>query len=171
MFASHYLAASNDANINRLCYKQSPICSCSAHEYGRALARPVTVRSVGFRISEMRSRRGIFSSPAKAETAGPSVVQAIAEAANDSTRSGEERNIASDAVQQLGLRSITPSDNTFVLSSSSRNQVSMESSKLRGGVFTYYLVRGLSGEASLRKDGSIRPSELGLFVSRSIRRS
>jgi hypothetical protein len=26
--------------------------------------RPVTVRSVGFRISEMRSRRGIFSSPA-----------------------------------------------------------------------------------------------------------
>jgi hypothetical protein len=69
VFASHYVAASNDANINRWCYKQSPICSCSAHEYGRALARPVTVRSVGFRISEMRSRRGIFSSPAKAETA------------------------------------------------------------------------------------------------------
>jgi uncharacterized caspase-like protein len=95
-------------------------------------------------------------------------VQAIAEAANDSTRSGEERNIASDAVQQLGLRSITPSDNTFVLSSSSRNQVSMESSKLRGGVFTYYLVRGLSGEASLRKDGSIRPSELGLFFVKQV---
>jgi uncharacterized caspase-like protein len=36
-----------------------------------------------------------------------------------------------------------------VLSSSSRNQVSMESSKLRGGVFTYYLVRGLSGSLAL----------------------
>jgi hypothetical protein len=44
----------------------------------------------------------------------------------------------------------------------------MESSKLRGGVFTYYLVRGLSGEASLRKDGSIRPSELGLFFVKQV---
>jgi hypothetical protein len=38
----------NDAGINRRCYKENPIlCSCSAHEYGRALARPVTVRSAG----------------------------------------------------------------------------------------------------------------------------
>jgi hypothetical protein len=76
------------------------VCRTVVGLCGRALARPVTVRSVGFRISEMRSRRGIFSSPAKAETAGPSVVQAIAEAANDSTRSGEERVAFDNAKRQ-----------------------------------------------------------------------
>jgi hypothetical protein len=42
------LADSLRSGINRRCYNENPIlCSCSAHEYGRALARPVTVRSVG----------------------------------------------------------------------------------------------------------------------------
>jgi hypothetical protein len=46
--ASHCVAATNDAGINRRCYNENPIlCSCSAHEYGSALARPVTVRSGG----------------------------------------------------------------------------------------------------------------------------
>lgn len=46
--ASHCVAATNDAGIYRRCYNENPIlCSCSAHEYGSALATPVTVRSVG----------------------------------------------------------------------------------------------------------------------------
>jgi Caspase domain len=100
--------------------------------------------------------------------AGPSVVQAIAEAAKDTSRSSEERDIATSAVQQLGLRSIAPGT-TFVLSASDRSQPAMESPKLKGGVFTHYLIRGLSGDADLRKDGSIRLSALGLFVARSVR--
>jgi hypothetical protein len=36
------------SGINRRCYNENPIlCSSSAHEYGRALPRPVTVRAVG----------------------------------------------------------------------------------------------------------------------------
>ena len=112
-------------------------------------------------------RKTALEQAATLSGAGPSVVQAIAEAAKDSRRSSEEREIATSAVQQLGLRSIAPG-NTFVLSATSRLQNSMESSELGGGVFTYYLIRGLSGDADLRKDGSIRLSELGLFVIRSV---
>jgi Caspase domain len=100
-------------------------------------------------------------------SAEPGVVQAIAEAAEDTARSGEERRIATNAVQQLGLRSIAPRG-TFIFSSSSAVQLSMETDALQGGVFTHYLLRGLSGEASLEKDGSVRVSELAHFIIRSV---
>jgi hypothetical protein len=65
------------------------------------------------------------------------------------------------------LRSLIPGG-TFVLSSGGM-KVSRESSELRGGIFTHYLLRGLSGDASFSRDGSIRVSELVAFVTRSVK--
>jgi hypothetical protein len=104
---------------------------------------------------------------AKLPSAEPSVVHVIAEAAKDSSRSGEERKIATDAVQHLGLRSIAPSG-TFVFASSSGLEHSHEDDKLGGGVFTYYLLRGLSGAAATPESGSVRTSELATYIQQSV---
>jgi Caspase domain len=112
-------------------------------------------------------RKTALGQAATLSNAEPSVVHAIAEAAKDSTRSGEERKIATDAVQELGLRSITPRG-AFVFSSSSGTQPSSESDELKGGIFTYSLLRGLSGAASNNKDGSVRVSELAHYLARSV---
>jgi uncharacterized caspase-like protein len=99
--------------------------------------------------------------------AQPGVVQAVADAAKDATRPPEERDIATQAVQTLGALAIAPTG-TFVLSSSSGHEVSLESVDLQGGVFTHYLVNGLDGAARRPGNGSLRLSELWMFVSRSV---
>jgi hypothetical protein len=44
----------------------------------------------------------------------------------------------------------------------------LESDKLRHGLFTYYLLRGLKGEADENLDGEVTLGELAAFVSRSV---
>jgi uncharacterized caspase-like protein len=44
----------------------------------------------------------------------------------------------------------------------------LESDKLRHGLFTYYLLRGLKGEADDNLDGEVTVGELAAFVSRSV---
>src|SRR4051812_19355656 len=96
--------------------------------------------------------------------AAPDVAQAIGQAAIDSSRSDEERKLATDTVRQLGLRAIAPK-NTYVLASTN----SIESSELRSGVFTHYLPRGLSGEAPIRRDSNVRLAELSQLVTTSVK--
>jgi WD40 repeat protein len=55
--------------------------------------------------------------------------------------------------------------NAVVFTSSRGRELAQESDRLRHGVFTYALVRGLSGEADLIKDGKITMKELDTFVS------
>jgi hypothetical protein len=96
----------------------------------------------------------------------PNVVQAIASAAEDANRSLEERKLAKNAVRQMGLVGIAPT-NTFVLSSSSERG----DSKRESSEFTSYLLRGLKGEASVQKDGNVRFSDLRDFVTAGIGRT
>jgi Caspase domain len=112
-------------------------------------------------------RKTALEQAATLQSAQPGVVQAIIDAAKNSSRPPEERKIASAAAQQIGARSITPS-NTLALISSSRSQASYESPQIEGGVFTHFLIKGLSGAAGFGADGSIRLSELGLFVTKSV---
>lgn len=114
-------------------------------------------------------RKTALGQAATLPSAEPSVVQAIAEAATDTARSGEERGIATNTVQELGLRSIAPGG-TFILASSGKGQMSLESDHLGGGIFTHYLLRGLLGEAHGERHGSVRFSELAHFVMGSVRR-
>jgi hypothetical protein len=90
----------------------------------------------------------------------PNVARAIASAAFDASRSSEERELASGIARQLGL-ALTATVNTFVLSAG----LAMESDDLKAGPFTYFLVKGLSGEASANKDGNIRLSDLANYIN------
>jgi hypothetical protein len=97
----------------------------------------------------------------------PEVPKAIAQAAIDSSRSLEERALAASAVRQIGLTSTAPSK-AAVLSSSAASTTSLESPEFQGGIFTHYLLKGLSGEASETRDGNVRLAELMAFVDRRV---
>jgi uncharacterized caspase-like protein len=51
-----------------------------------------------------------------------------------------------------------------IITSSQANQRSMESPSLKHGLFSYFLVKGLSGEADLNRDGIVNIEELWDFV-------
>lgn len=54
-----------------------------------------------------------------------------------------------------------------------RSQYSQESQKFRGGhgVFTYYLLKGLQGEADYSKDNSVSLWEIIPYLSEQVRRA
>lgn len=93
----------------------------------------------------------------------PSVAQAIDQAANDSNRPSEERQLATNAIRQIGLAAAAPS-NTWMLSASGSGQTAFKGAKPAGNVFTHYLLRGLAGEASINKDGNVSLSALSQYV-------
>ena len=45
---------------------------------------------------------------------------------------------------------------------------SLESEKLRHGLFTYYLLRGLKGEADTNRDGEVTLGELTAFLGQTV---
>jgi HEAT repeat protein len=55
-----------------------------------------------------------------------------------------------------------------IISSCSANEISKEDDLLEHGIFTYYLIRGLKGEADYDGDGLITVSELFGFLSREV---
>jgi uncharacterized caspase-like protein len=68
-----------------------------------------------------------------------------------------------------GLETYLGSGKDYVIISSSQaDQTSMESSKLRHGLFSYYLIKGLGGEADLNKDGMVDVEELWPFVKNQV---
>ena len=75
---------------------------------------------------------------------------------------GEEEN-EKDFVSRTGL------GNAMLLSSRS-NETSLESSGLRQGVFTHYLIRGWKGEADLNSDYAVSLQELYDFLYEEVRR-
>lgn len=65
------------------------------------------------------------------------------------------------------------SDGVAIFSASSDNQFSQESKGWGGGhgVFTYFLLEGLNGQADYNKDQSVNLGELSLYLSEQVRRS
>ena len=57
---------------------------------------------------------------------------------------------------------------TVILSASSANEVSAENEQFQHGVFTYYLLQALQGEADVDKDGLITVEEAYTYVSREV---
>jgi hypothetical protein len=97
----------------------------------------------------------------------PGVAQAIANAATDSARSAEERQLATKVIRQAGLVSTAP-DTTALLYAALESDISYERSDSGGGIFTYYLMKGLAGQASRSKDGNVRLRDLNSFVSKGV---
>jgi uncharacterized caspase-like protein len=63
-------------------------------------------------------------------------------------------------------------DGVCVISASSDNQFSQESNRWGGGhgVFTYFLLKGLEGDADYNKDSSVSLGELTSYLSEKVRR-
>jgi len=63
-------------------------------------------------------------------------------------------------------------DGVCVISASSDNQFSQESNRWGGGhgVFTYFLLKGLKGDADYNKDSSVSLGELTSYLSEKVRR-
>src|SRR5215831_2182234 len=54
------------------------------------------------------------------------------------------------------------------MAAGSANQLAFETSELKHGIFTYYLLAGLSGQADLNRDGLVTVDELFEFVSQKV---
>jgi uncharacterized caspase-like protein len=54
--------------------------------------------------------------------------------------------------------------NFTVLSASAPDQISSSSPELRHGIFSYYLMRGMEGEADANKDGQITVAEMQAYL-------
>lgn len=65
------------------------------------------------------------------------------------------------------------SEGICVISASDDKQMSQEGKQWGGGhgVFTYFLIKGLEGDADTSRDGSVNLGELTLYVSQQVRRS
>ena len=55
-----------------------------------------------------------------------------------------------------------------IISASSANEISKEDDSLQHGIFTYYLLKGLEGQADFDGDGIITVSELFGFLSKKV---
>ncbi len=86
-----------------------------------------------------------------------------------STRTGETL-LASARPIALKTEEYTFPSNFTVISASSFNQISSSSPELKHGIFSFYLMKGLEGEASEKKDGKITVRELHNYLAEMIPR-
>ena len=59
-------------------------------------------------------------------------------------------------------------EGTIVMTASSRGQKAIEEPKLKHGLFTYYLLQGLTGLADVDGDKRVSISELKKFIDREV---
>jgi uncharacterized caspase-like protein len=60
--------------------------------------------------------------------------------------------------------------NFTVISASAPDQISSSSPELRHGIFSYYLMRGMEGEADANKDGQITVGEMQAYLAERVPR-
>jgi uncharacterized caspase-like protein len=67
-------------------------------------------------------------------------------------------------------RDLRTAKDYVIITSSQANQVSLESPQLKHGLFTHFLVKGLSGEADRNGDGTVNIDELWNYINLRIPR-
>ena len=60
--------------------------------------------------------------------------------------------------------------NFTVISASAPDQISSSSPELRHGIFSYYLMRGMEGDADTNKDKQITVAEMQAYLSENVTR-
>jgi hypothetical protein len=80
-------------------------------------------------------------------------------------KSGETRNVLEDYYKTLAQANA----GTALILSSKSDETSLESSGLRQGVFSHFLIRGLKGEADKDKNKIVSVQELFEFVDENVR--
>ena len=66
------------------------------------------------------------------------------------------------------LNRIAQGRGRIILTSSRQNEISKESDKLKHGFFTYYLIKGLKGEADLNDDKIIDLDEISFYLNKQV---
>jgi len=83
---------------------------------------------------------------------------------------GGETLVASARPIALKSQPTTFPSNFTVISASQADQISSSSPELQHGIFSYYLMRGMEGEADLNKDGKITLNEIQAYLSENVGR-
>jgi hypothetical protein len=93
-----------------------------------------------------------------------SVTMFIDSCYSGSTRSGETLLASARPVALKASENPYPANFT-VVSASSLDQISSSSPELKHGIFSFYLMKGLEGEADENKDGKITVAELQSYIA------
>ena len=83
---------------------------------------------------------------------------------------GGETLVASARPIALKSQPTTFPINFTVISASQADQISSSSPELQHGIFSYYLMRGMEGDADLNKDGKIILDEIQAYLSENVGR-
>jgi uncharacterized caspase-like protein len=73
-------------------------------------------------------------------------------------------NLSEDFIEKLAQ-----GRGRIILTSSGANEVSHESDQLGHGIFTYYLLKGLNGEADVDRDKLVSADEISLYLKKMVR--
>ena len=71
---------------------------------------------------------------------------------------------------ELKVSPINYPPNFYVLSSSTANQISTSGREFRHGTFSYFLMRGLEGDADSNKDGDITFQEIQTYLFENVKK-
>jgi uncharacterized caspase-like protein len=85
------------------------------------------------------------------------------------TRGGEQL-LASARPVSITVSEKAYPDNFTVMSASASSQISSSSPDLKHGIFSYYLMKGLEGDADDNKDGTITIGKLQSYLSEKVPR-
>jgi len=85
------------------------------------------------------------------------------------TRTGETLLASARPISVTAKQSVVPKNFT-VFSASAPDQISSSSSEVRHGIFSYFLMRGLEGDADQNKDGQISVAEMQAYLTETVTR-
>ena len=93
----------------------------------------------------------------------------------DSCYSGQSRTGETLLASARPIRIVAKETNSFppnftVISASALDQISSSSPELKHGIFSYYLMRGMEGEADANKDKQITVGEMQTYLSENVTR-
>lgn len=121
---------------------------------------------------DLISKTGILLSEVNSDiqASKPKSVTLFMDACYSGQARGGETLVASARPIALKSQPTTFPANFTVISASQADQISSSSPDLQHGIFSYYLMRGMEGEADLNKDGKITLDETQQYLSENVGR-
>jgi len=121
---------------------------------------------------DLISKTGILLSEVNndIQASKPKSVTIFMDACYSGQARGGETLVASARPIALKSQPTTFPSNFTVISASQADQISSSSPELQHGNFSYYLMRGMEGEADLNKDGKITLNETQAYLSENVGR-
>lgn len=93
----------------------------------------------------------------------PKVPEALTTIGSDEKRAPAEKKAVQEAIQRAAIGTVVTSD-TYAFAASANTAID----KGVNGLFTYYLLKGLNGEADINKDDNIAANELQEYLSSQV---